>query len=126
MRRTPPHHLLVWLAGQLLHSPTLRACVPSVVGPAERAAYAGQLRKEVSEAPHPHVVAELAASLDARDPGRPAPSLPYTGDAPDARDLILALTTARAASRPPTEPWCCPPPDTYGSSTHASGPHWRP
>lgn len=91
------HHLLVWLAGQLLHSPTLRACVPSVVGPAERAAYAGQLRKEVSEAPHPHVVAELAASLDARDPGRPAPSLPYTGDAPDARDLILALTTARAA-----------------------------
>ncbi|MER5412190.1 JmjC domain-containing protein [Streptomyces virginiae] len=67
-------HLMVGLAGQLLHSPTLRANVPTVAGPAERTAYAEQLRKEVSEALHPHVVSEFAASLDARDPGaRPLP-----------------------------------------------------
>ncbi|WP_314244895.1 hypothetical protein [Streptomyces sp. DSM 40907] len=29
----------------LLHSPTLQANVPTVAGPAERAAYADQLRK---------------------------------------------------------------------------------
>ncbi|MEU9233549.1 hypothetical protein [Streptomyces subrutilus] len=91
------HHLLVWLAGQLLHSPTLRANVPTVAGPAERAAYAEQLRKEVAEALHPHVVAEFAASMDARDPGRPAPSLPHIGDVPADPELVLALTTARAA-----------------------------
>ncbi|MFD8023943.1 JmjC domain-containing protein [Streptomyces lavendulae] len=91
------HHLLVWLAGQLLHSPTLRANVPTVAGPAERTAYAEQLRKEVAEALHDHVVAEFAASMDARDPGRPAPSLPHIGDVPADPELILALTTARAA-----------------------------
>ncbi|MFD5489511.1 cupin domain-containing protein [Streptomyces virginiae] len=91
------HHLLVWLAGQLLHSATLRANVPTVAGPAERTAYAEQLRKEVAEALHDHVVSEFAASLDARDPGRPAPSLPYIGDVPADPGLVLALTTARAA-----------------------------
>ncbi|WP_329202861.1 MULTISPECIES: JmjC domain-containing protein [unclassified Streptomyces] len=91
------HHLLLWLAGQLLHSPTLRAGVPIVAGPAERTAYAEQLRKEVSEALHPHIVSEFAASLDARDPGRPAPSLPYIDDVPADPGLVLALTTARAA-----------------------------
>ncbi|GGS39636.1 hypothetical protein Snoj_28200 [Streptomyces nojiriensis] len=46
-----------------------------MAGPAERTAYAEQLRKEeVFEALHPHVVSEFVASLDARDPGRPAPS----------------------------------------------------
>ncbi|WP_265294131.1 hypothetical protein [Streptomyces sp. SHP 1-2] len=68
-----------------------------MAGPAERAAYAEQLRKEVAEALHPHVVAELAASMDARDPGRPAPSLPHIGDVPADPGLVLALTTARAA-----------------------------
>ncbi|MFE9468625.1 hypothetical protein ACFYNW_34280 [Streptomyces virginiae] len=68
-----------------------------MAGPAEGAAYAEQLRKEVTEALHPHVVAEFAASLDARDPGRPAPSLPHIGDVPADPELILALTTARAA-----------------------------
>ncbi|MBP0932406.1 cupin-like domain-containing protein [Streptomyces sp. KCTC 0041BP] len=62
------HHLLVWLAGQLLHFPTLRA----------------------------NAVSEFAASLDACDPGRPAPSLPHIGDVPADPGLVLALTTARA------------------------------
>ncbi|MCX4546537.1 hypothetical protein [Streptomyces sp. NBC_01565] len=83
-------------------SPTLRANVPTVAGPAERTAYAEQLRKEVSEALHPHVVSEFAAPWtpaipDVRDPGRPAPSLPYIGDVPADPGLVLALTTARAS-----------------------------
>nr|WSW64562.1 hypothetical protein OG513_39165 [Streptomyces sp. NBC_00998] len=51
----------------------------------------------MSEALHPHIVSEFAACLDARDPGRPAPSLPYIGDVPADPGLVLALTTARAA-----------------------------
>ncbi|MFE5492596.1 hypothetical protein ACFQ7Z_21970 [Streptomyces virginiae] len=43
------------------------------------------------------VQSEFAASLDARDPGRPAPSLPYIGDVPADPGLVLALTTTRAA-----------------------------
>ncbi|MFF7300520.1 hypothetical protein [Streptomyces sp. NPDC008265] len=35
--------------------------------------------------------------MDARDPGRPAPSLPFIGDIPADGGLVLALTTARAA-----------------------------
>ncbi|WP_051774843.1 JmjC domain-containing protein [Streptomyces sp. NRRL S-237] len=91
------YHLLLWLAGQLLHSPVLRANAPIVGGPAERTAYAEALLKEVVEALHPQVVAEFAASLDARAPGRPAPSLPYIGDVPADPGLVLSLTTARAA-----------------------------
>ncbi|MFF7300568.1 hypothetical protein [Streptomyces sp. NPDC008265] len=68
-----------------------------MAGPAERIAYAEQLRKEVAEALHDHVVAEFAASLDGRDPGRPAPSLPYIGDVPADPGLVLVLTTARPA-----------------------------
>ncbi|MFD9370704.1 hypothetical protein ACFWA6_23805 [Streptomyces sp. NPDC060020] len=34
--------------------------------------------------------------LDARDPGRPAPSLPHIGDVPAHPGLLLVLTTARA------------------------------
>jgi hypothetical protein len=90
------HHLLLWLANELLRSPTVRAGVPSLAGAAERTAYADQLRKEVSEALHPDVVAEFAASLDGRDPGRPAPSLPYVDGVPADPGLTLALTTARA------------------------------
>ncbi|MCX4808765.1 hypothetical protein OG594_45695 [Streptomyces sp. NBC_01214] len=66
-------------------------------GPAERTAYAEQLCKAVSEALHPHIVSEFAASLDARDPGRPAASLPYIDDVPTDPGLVLTLTTARAA-----------------------------
>ncbi|WP_412180990.1 JmjC domain-containing protein [Streptomyces goshikiensis] len=90
------HHLLVWLAGQLLHSPTLHANVPTVASPAERTAYAEQLRKEVAEALHANVVSEFTASMNARDPGRPAPSLPHIDDVPADPGLVLALTTARA------------------------------
>ncbi|MFD8023960.1 hypothetical protein ACFV6G_26500 [Streptomyces lavendulae] len=63
-----------------------------MAGPAERTTYVEQLCKEVSKAFHTHVVSEFAASPGARDPGRPAPSLPYVGDVPADQGLILAVT----------------------------------
>ncbi|WP_158820910.1 MULTISPECIES: hypothetical protein [unclassified Streptomyces] len=100
--------------------------MPIVAGPAERAAYAEQLRKEVSESLHPHVAPEFAASMDARDPSRPAPSLPYIGDVPTDGGLVLSSRRPAPLWRAPTKRWCCAPPDTNGSSTRPSARCRRP
>ncbi|MER6218248.1 cupin domain-containing protein [Streptomyces sp. NPDC001674] len=89
--------LLQWLSRQLTGSATLRASLPVHASPADQTAYVEALRKEVTEALHPNVLAEYLESLDACDPGRPFPSLPHIETVPADEALILRLTTARAS-----------------------------
>ncbi|MFJ3861623.1 JmjC domain-containing protein [Streptomyces sp. NPDC090085] len=118
------HHLLVWLAGQLLHSPTLRAAVPTVASPAKRAAYAEQLRKEGSEALHDH------ASRSSPRPWTPAipaaPPRPCHTSATSPPTWSWPLRPPGPRWRDPTRLSSCAPPDTNGSSTRPCAPRWRP
>ncbi|MFK0238893.1 hypothetical protein [Streptomyces vinaceus] len=90
------HHLLVWLAGPLLHSPhpareRLDHGRPCRAHGVRRAAGQGGGR---GGAPPPHRLG-VRASLGARAPGRPAPASRTSATSPADPGSVLALTTAR-------------------------------
>ncbi|MFF4948666.1 JmjC domain-containing protein [Streptomyces chattanoogensis] len=68
---TTGHHLLTWLAGQLLTSPTVRATLPVHATPDSKADYVNTIRQEITRALHPDLIDEYTAAMDARDPAAP-------------------------------------------------------
>ncbi|MEU7643389.1 cupin domain-containing protein [Streptomyces huasconensis] len=98
------HSLLTWVVGQLLAAPAVRATLRLNSSPEELEAYVEELRTEITKALHPRVLGEYINAMDARDPGRPAPSLPYVEGVPAEGHITIRLTTARASLLPGDAP----------------------
>ncbi|NBE53868.1 cupin domain-containing protein [Streptomyces boluensis] len=110
------HHLLTWIAGQLLTAPTVRASLPVHATDVQKAEYVNEIREEITRVLRPDVIDAYTAAMDAQDPGRPAPSLPHVNGVPADKALHIHLTTARATLHPAA-------PDTV--RLQAAGTEWE-
>ncbi|MFE0047590.1 cupin domain-containing protein [Streptomyces albireticuli] len=92
-----PSDLLSWLAEQLLRHEEFRADLPRLAPEADQAAFLAVLRTLLTdELRDPGLLARYTRAVDARAPGRMAPSLPHLDGVPADRGLRVRMTTARA------------------------------